>query len=356
MLGAGGYPFGVVPPDGDRLSLLAYLPEQVGAGLIAVLGFLGVPAAIGHARTEWSPSAYKPLLWFTGLQLVVFGLLAPSIVVVMVTGYLLVLLGLPAAVVALVIGAWRQRTTRVVLLGIVLLAVVLELATGLFDWAAFKELASGLAGVPEKVGSRPLFVFGAFLLGGGWAVLGVRGLRSVRGRCERCGRPGADWTRPEVAKRWGFWATIVAVACPLPYGLLRMTWLLPNPIGLGTENLDAEPGIKLSGLGLGLIALASAVATLGLIRPWGEVWPRWIPYLAGRAVPMKAVVIPGFAAATLLLVGTPSLIPLVWTPDSGILENLGHLLIFPFPLWGTAVALATAAYYYRRRLPCPTCS
>lgn len=280
--------------------------------------------------------------------MVVFGLLAPSIVVVMVTGYLLVLVGLPAAVVALVIGAWRQRTTRVVLLGIALLAVALELVTGLFDWAAFKELASGIAGIPEKVGSRPLFVFGAFLLGWGWAVLGIQGLRSARGRCERCGRPGARWTRPGRAKRWGFWATVVAVLCPLPYGLLRMTWLLPNPIGFGADDLDAEPGIKLFGLGLGLIALASAVATLGLIRPWGEVWPRWIPYLAGRPVSMKAVVIPGASAATLLLVASPSMLSLVWMPDVSVGENLVNVLIFPFPIWGAAVGLATAAYYYRR--------
>src|SRR5687768_16462363 len=68
LLGAGDYPFGSVPPDGERLSFLAHLPEKVGAGLIAVLGLLGVPAAIGHTRTEWSASAYRPLLGFTALQ------------------------------------------------------------------------------------------------------------------------------------------------------------------------------------------------------------------------------------------------------------------------------------------------
>ncbi|TCN40288.1 hypothetical protein EV644_106216 [Kribbella orskensis] len=134
LLGADWYPFGLVPPENEKLSLLAFLPEHVGAGVIAVLGFLGVPAALGHTRTEWSPTAYRPLLGFTALQVVVFGL------------------------------------------------AVLELATGLFDWGAFKELGEGLAGVPEKVGSRLLLVFGAFLLGAGWAVLGIRGLRTLRGR------------------------------------------------------------------------------------------------------------------------------------------------------------------------------
>jgi hypothetical protein len=356
LLGADWYPFGPVPPDGDKLSLLAFLPDEVGAGLIAVLGFLGVPAAIGHGRTEWSPSAYRPLLAFTALQVVVFGLLAPNASIVIVTGYLLVLLGLPIGLGFLVVGALRQRTTRVVLRALGVLVVVLELTTGLFDWAAFRQLADGMAGVPEKVGSRPLFVFGAFLLGCGWAVLGVRGLRSARGRCVRCGRPGAWWTRPEVARRWGFWATIVAALCPMPYALLRMTWLLPNPIGFSAEELNAEPGIKLFGIGLGVIALASGIVTLGLIRPWGEIWPRWFPFVAGRPVPIKAAVIPGAIAATLLLVGGISLFQLTWDPDASTGTNIGYLLIFPFPLWGASVALATTAYHYRRRTPCPTCA
>lgn len=355
LLGAGGYAFGPVPPDGERLSLLAQVPKEVGAGLIALLGILGVPAAIGHTRTEWSASAYRPLLGFTALQVVVFGLLAPSVTVVILVGYLLVLVGLPAGIVWLVVGAWRQPATRVLLLAVAVAVVAVELTTGLFDWTAFREVAAGIAGVPAKVGTTPLFVSGAFLVGCGWALLGVRGLRSARGRCLRCGRPGASWTRPESARRWGFWATIVAVLCPMPYALLRMTWLLPNPIGFDADELNAEPGIKLFGLGLGVIALTAGIVTLGLIRPWGEVWPRWIPFVAGRPVPIKAAVIPGTVAATLLLVSSPSLIGLLWSSNAPTTENVLFLLILPFPLWGAAVALATAAYYYRRRLPCPTC-
>ncbi len=355
LLGAGGYAFGPVPPDGERLSLLAQVPDEVGAGLIAVLGILGVPAAFGHTRTEWSATAYRPLLVFTALQVVVFGLLAPSVTVVIMVGYLLVLVGLPAGIVWLIVGAWKQPATRALLLAVAAVVIAVELTTGLFDWAAFREVAGGIAGVPAKVGTTPLFVSGAFLLGCGWALLGVRGLRSARGRCLRCGRPGASWTRPESARWWGFWATIVAVLCPMPYALLRMTWLLPNPIGFDADELNAEPGIKLFGLGLGLIALAAGIVTLGLIRPWGEVWPRWIPLVAGRPVPIKAAVIPGAVAATLLLVSSASLIGLLWTFDASLLENVLFVLILPFPLWGASVGLATAAYYYRRRGQCAVC-
>jgi hypothetical protein len=357
LLGADWYPFGPTGPDGDKVSPLAFVSQDVGAGLIAVLGFLGVPAALGHTQSSWTPSAYRPLLLFTAAQAVVFGLLAPSMSVVVITGYLLVLVGLPVALAFAIAGAWRQGTTRALLLGVLTLAAVLQLTTGLFDWQAFRGLGSALADVPERVGSQPLFVFGAFLLGVGWTILGVRALRTARGRCASCGRPGAWWTQPDAARRWGFWATIIAALCPMPYALLRMTWLLPTPVGLGIESadLDADPGMKLFGLGLGLIALASGIVTLGLIRPWGEVWPRWIPFLAGRPVALKAAVIPAASAATLLLVGSVSLVQMLWLPEDSVVTNIGHLLLFPFPLWGASLALATAAYYYRRRTLCTTC-
>ncbi|MEV6285304.1 hypothetical protein [Kribbella sp. NPDC051770] len=379
------YPFGPTGPDADRISLLAFIPTDVGAGLIAVLGFLGVPAALAHTQSTWTPSAYRPLLAFTALQAIVFGLLAPSMTVIVLAGYLLVLVGLPVAFAFLVAGAWRQPVTRALLLGVLALVATLQLTTGLFDWEAFRNLGTALAHVPERVGTTPLFVLTAFLLGAGWTALGIRTLRTAQSRCPHCGRshstaaspgvsptdprghdspartaresatPSPHWTDPESARRWGFWATIIAALCPMPYALLRMTWLLPTPIGLGIDSadLDADPGMKLFGLGLGLIALASGIVTLGLIRPWGETWPRWIPFLAGRPVPIKAAVIPGATAAAFLLVSSLSLVQMLWLPEESLLTNLGHLALFPFPLWGTTLAIATAAYYYRRRPPCP---
>ncbi|HEY0694032.1 MAG TPA: hypothetical protein VGD71_33935 [Kribbella sp.] len=38
LFGADWYPFGPVPVDGHKLSLLSFVPDQVGAGLVAVLG------------------------------------------------------------------------------------------------------------------------------------------------------------------------------------------------------------------------------------------------------------------------------------------------------------------------------
>ena len=196
--GRGNYPFGLAPPDGDRLSVLSYVPVEYAAGLLAVLGCLGVPAALAFRRTDWSPSAYRPLLAFATIQAVVFGLLSPDVTVVMLAGYLLVLLGVPTFAVFLLVGAVRQPVTRYLVLGLVAILIVLQLTNGLFDWSAFRHLADEMATGPDKVGVKPLFVAGAFLLGTGWALLTVRGLRVARGRCRLCGRPGARWTTPGV--------------------------------------------------------------------------------------------------------------------------------------------------------------
>ncbi|MFC0626942.1 hypothetical protein [Kribbella deserti] len=347
------YPLGA---SGETMpSLLSHLPNDLSAGLLAVLGWLGIPAALAFRRYDWSPSAFRPLLVFAAVEALVFGLLATDLSVVVITGYLLAVFGIPAAAVFLLIGAWRQRTLRLLAVVAAVFVVVAQLTVGLFDWAAFRQLGEGMATVPDKLGTRPLYVFGAFLLGVAWAILTIQGSRAARHRCLACGRPGARWTRPEVARRWGFWATIVAVLCPMPYALLRMTWLLPNPIGFSAEELDADPGIRLFGLGLGLVALAAGLVTLGLIRPWGEIWPRWMPVLAGRPVPIKAAVIPGAVATVLLLVASPSLIEMTWSQGGSSWDNLKWFLLFPFPVWGASVGLATAAYYYRRRTPCPTC-
>lgn len=353
--GLGGYPFGPTPPDDEEISLLSFVPGSASTALVAVLGLVGAPAALALRRTGWSHSAYRLLLGVAVAEVVLFGVAAPDVSVVIGAGYLLVLLGIPAGLVALLAGAIRQPLTRMLLVVLAAAAVVAELVTGLFDWAAFRELGEGLTTMPGKVGFRPLLVLGSAALAIGWVLLAVRGLRAARVRCVRCGRPGAVWTRPESAARWGRWATAVAVICPLPYALIRYSWLLPNPIGMTAEELRAEPGIRLFGLGLGTVALAAGLVCIGLVRPWGEIWPRWVPFLAGRPVPMRAVLVPGGGAATVLLAGSIPMTTMMLQSEGASWESVKMLLLFPFPVWGLAVGLGTLAYYYRRRARCGSC-
>ena len=348
--GGGHYPFGPVPPDGERLDVMSLFPHRLGATVVAVLGAIGVPAALATRRSGWSPGAYRPLLATAIVQAVVFGLVCADISILILTGYSLVLIGVPAFVLLLVVGALRSPATRLLLAAVLAVLAVLAFGVEVLSGPAFREMRDGIASMPDKLGIRPVLVFGAFLLGAGWAVLAVRVNRSSNERCVRCGRPGARWTTPEGARRWGFWATIIAALCPMPYALVRFSWLLPTPLGISADDLDAEPGIRMMGLGLGTIAFCSGLVTLGLIRPWGEIWPRWVPVLAGRPVPVLAAVVPGTIASLLLLVGSPGLFTMLSSADEWWI-----MLFLPFPIWGTAVGLATAAYYFRRRTRCTSC-
>jgi hypothetical protein len=187
----------------------------------------------------------------------------------------------------------------------------------------------------QRAGPPAIMLF--FLVGAlVWGVLGARIV--LRGRAG-----GPAWTRPEAAARWGKAAVIVAVLCALPYGLQRLTWLTPWPFGMDPAELTAIPELRLHGVLLGLAALGGAVLTTGLVARWGEVWPRWMPVLRGRPVPLRAAIVPGGLVAALFTVAA---VPMtMMTFASG---DLSGLIVFPFPVWGPALGIAVLGYALRR--------
>ncbi len=57
---------------------------------------------------------------------------------------------------------------------------------------------------------------------------------------------------------------------------------------------------------LTLLLLGLATLTLGLVRRWGEVTPRWMPFVGGKRVPPLAAIVPaaiGALALTAMWVG-----------------------------------------------------
>ncbi|MFG1869205.1 hypothetical protein [Micromonospora arborensis] len=99
------------------------------------------------------------------------------------------------------------------------------------------------------------------------------------------------------------------------------------------------------------LAVLPAVLSLALVRPWGLVFPRWVPMLAGRRVPRRLLVIPGYAVPTLLLLyslyavvltivqfGSPEAIFSPWTGVYGIIQ---------FIPWWLGLFLATRSYAAR---------
>ncbi len=152
------------------------------------------------------------------------------------------------------------------------------------------------------------------------------------------------------------WARIAAHAVPftiLPSGLWRMGVMLAIP-GFGTaEARNHGAGLDLYLVLLFVISEALGLLTLGLVQPWGEAVPRWIPLLGGRRIRPLAAVVPaalGALASTgvvyyfflsILFGGFPAGHT---TPEEVILT----VCYLPLLAWGPLLGSVTYAYYRRR--------
>ncbi|MFD8499492.1 hypothetical protein [Amycolatopsis sp. NPDC059657] len=161
--------------------------------------------------------------------------------------------------------------------------------------------------------------------------------------------------------RWATWCAHAALLTTLPSGLWRIAMGLRIPVGF-TEKGLAEFGIPGWGtayvFGLSVFAEALAFLTLGLVRPWGEVWPRWIPFLGGKGIHPITAIVPAASGAIAVTVLTISS-AFRWeeaglTMSAGSFESgAGYGVVMaccyaPLLLWGPLLALVTAQYAWRR--------
>ncbi|SFS33594.1 hypothetical protein [Saccharopolyspora flava] len=143
----------------------------------------------------------------------------------------------------------------------------------------------------------------------------------------------------------GTWWTWVAVAVPLAYAASRVL------MAIGVPGVPMERSSAAGGLGLAAAAVGGAVLTWGLIRPWGERFPRWAARWAGRPVPVALAVVPALVASVLVLAGSRLLVPLVLLDNPAIPDHpLVWLPVALWPLWSVALVLA-ALHYRLRRAP-----
>lgn len=154
------------------------------------------------------------------------------------------------------------------------------------------------------------------------------------------------------------WAWITAHAVPLltvPSGLWRLALGVGVPVGLSGE-LAAEtdvPGwMTLYVVALSVLAEALALLTLGLVRPWGQVLPRWVPLVGGRRVPLPlAVALAGLGAVALVVLTVR--VALDWgasgDPDEpqGVAALVLALCYAPLLAWGPLLAAVTANFAWR---------
>ncbi|WP_017539630.1 hypothetical protein [Nocardiopsis halophila] len=105
-------------------------------------------------------------------------------------------------------------------------------------------------------------------------------------------------------------------------------------------------------VGLSVVAEALALLTLGLIQPWGERLPRWVPFVGGRRIrpgPAVAASLTGAALVALYNVGYvhTALKNPAGSPTGADLW-LMHACYAPMLLW-PPLLVAVALHYRRRR-------
>ncbi|GAB3293782.1 hypothetical protein EK0264_12670 [Epidermidibacterium keratini] len=151
------------------------------------------------------------------------------------------------------------------------------------------------------------------------------------------------------------WSVRVAIAVPVGYATTRIAWVLGIPLGLSSDFLEQIQDIVINGGMLAAGALGGAVLTWGLTRPWGTTFPRWIPRLGGRRVPIglarNAAVFVGTAVLSAgcyfirsMVTGNISIAP------AGAEQQIAAWLPEMFwPIWGIALIIAGLVYAELRR-------
>jgi hypothetical protein len=201
-----------------------------------------------------------------------------------------------------------------------------------------------------------------------------RGLRLGREGDLRSGSERGRWSRrvhrglirrrpalePVTQRPVAVWAERLAHAIPflvLPSGL----WRLAAACGFSMGNLDdaGEPAVIHGWAAIYLVAVTLlsetiALSGFGLVRPWGEVVPAWLPFIGGRRVrPRTAVVAATLGAVALMLIWTVGFWD-VWTGAqahqmaSPFWADVFAACYAPLNLWGPALLALTWAYHRRR--------
>lgn len=193
----------------------------------------------------------------------------------------------------------------------------------------------------------------------------------------RPGRLRAAWTSAHTpvpgVPRWARVAAATVTASVMPASIWRIGYEIQATITGHAEAGRGQVPVWLPMLAyviiLSIASEALAFTAYGLIAPWGEVFPRWIPGLRGRRVPTPAAVVPAaLGACVLTALWTAAAIQAArerdlrgrpMTPDNVLYPHSwqGILTIVcyaPLLLWGPLLGALTIAYWKRRTRPSPS--
>ena len=160
---------------------------------------------------------------------------------------------------------------------------------------------------------------------------------------------------PAPPPRWARIAAHAAAITPLPSAVWRLLLVFGFSAGFTEQGLLA---LNVAGWGwVHLVALSvltelAALPTLGLVQPWGEVVPRWVPHLGGRRIPSRPVVLlASVGAAVLFALWTPLLHR--WTYDHSDMTTTGVMTVglryLQLVAWSPLLAAVTASNAKRHR-------
>lgn len=154
------------------------------------------------------------------------------------------------------------------------------------------------------------------------------------------------------------WAAVAAHAVPyavLPSGLWRLALVAGLPVTKDAGLAGMGVGTSVYVVSLSVVSELLAFLTLGLVRPWGEVFPRWLPLLGGR--PVRPAAATGAALA-----GVAGLCALAgwglyaWYADlgPGIAASPAQKAVLvacyaPLAAWPPLLGATAVAYWRRRR-------
>jgi hypothetical protein len=317
--GGGGFPFAPIDRVHASGSVLEGSRAEIVAPFMAVLGLAGAVIAVLMARSTRAT-------------------------------------GLTRARMGLLLFGWTMAATLTLVVPDYFLLAFVAFAP-LFVIFAFTGVPGDQDGLGDILYWHRTNLVIMFVGGLLWAGATLAYQRRSRGACVACGRlDGADGggPSPERLRRWGRWAVVVACLAPLPYEATRIAWYFGHPMGITRDFLTMmkdTPGMLEVGLGAAVASIAGGVLTHGLVHRWGEVYPRWVWFKAGRPVPPALAVVPASIVAIVLIPAGVMNVRMEVTRESWGINGPGILWI----VWGLALGVAALVYYLRRRPACRRC-
>ncbi|MFI9556795.1 hypothetical protein [Nonomuraea endophytica] len=330
----GSYPYGAA--SRVTVGLNHWIERGAGATLLLGAGVLGLLlAAVRRSRPGLAAAG-------AALEAAFFLLVMADAAVLSSLGYALIPLSAAALLALVVVGCLRRHPAGYAAAALVV-AVAAGLLTGLIDAGPVAGYLGNLGKGFGDFGVRIAWSWAMAAGAAGWAWVALASLLPVS-------------TAVAGPRRWGRVVTVLAALGAAPYALARISWATPWPL-FGFDPVSDRMVVLISGMDaatrlqgflIGLGSVAAVVLTFGLISRWGEVFPRWLPVVGGREVPVMLAVVPAVAGAAVLCVSAPGVLAGA-VQHSAWLDGVMFVVLFPCPVWGPLLTAAVYAYWARRR-------